>query len=263
MTVDGSPGHGPPALRDHLLNPLAIYILAALLIPRLVSVILWAVVPGPEAGWPRAVQEAAVTGGVLAAQGAALIILTLSHVTGPRGLGLPARVLGLFASGWRSGLGLGLAGGALLILVNILGSRAAAILFGLLLGEDALARHLLRERGVVTGLFLLELPWPVLALLLFSSVIMAPVSEELFFRGYLHGVLRDRLGPRAAYVSGAAFAAVHMYLVHFLPLFIIGVLLARIYERGGSLVAPIVAHATVNLVVALSVLLLRSAVPGP
>ena len=51
-------------------------------------------------------------------------------------------------------------------------------------------------------------------------------------------------------MSALLFASVHLYLINFLPIFLIGVLLARLYERTGSLAAPIVAHATANAAVA-------------
>ncbi|MFS8543649.1 MAG: CPBP family intramembrane metalloprotease [Limnochordales bacterium] len=161
-------------------------------------------------------------------------------------------VLMTFEMGEALLAGVLLVGGLGLVLINVLGSRAAVAAFRVLLGEEGLARQLARERAAITDLFQLDLPLPVLLLLLLASVVMAPVSEEIFFRGYVHGVLRARLGAGAAYVSAAAFAAAHMYLVHFLPLFLMGILLARLYERGGTLVAPVLAHAVVNLVVALS-----------
>ncbi|HLT58566.1 MAG TPA: CPBP family intramembrane glutamic endopeptidase [Limnochordales bacterium] len=229
---------------------MAVYLLAMVLVPWLAAGVLRAAVP--DAGMPGPVREAALTGGVLLVQGVALIGFTVGHVLGPRGLGLPPAALGLSPVEWRAGAGLGLVGGLGLVLINVLGSRAAVAAFRVLLGEEGLARQLARERAAITDLFQLDLPLPVLLLLLLASVVMAPVSEEIFFRGYVHGVLRARLGAGAAYVSAAAFAAAHMYLVHFLPLFLMGILLARLYERGGTLVAPVLAHAVVNLVVALS-----------
>ncbi|HEY8417982.1 MAG TPA: CPBP family intramembrane glutamic endopeptidase [Limnochordales bacterium] len=242
---------GPPAIRDTLLNPVAIYILAALLIPRAAMVLAQFLLPEAGPGFPQAVRDAAAVGVVLVAQGAALMAITLSHVTGPRGLGLPVRALGLSVEGWPARVRQGLAAGLALLAINMVGSRVAVLVFTALLGPEAVARHVARERAV-TALFQLELPPAVLVLLFVGSVLIAPVSEELFFRGYVHGVLRARLGNGAAYASAAAFAAAHAYVVHFLPLFFIGFLLARLYERTGTLVAPMAAHAVVNLAVAVS-----------
>ena len=83
--------------------------------------------------------------------------------------------------------------------------------------------------------------------LVFSGVVLAPLTEEILFRGFLYATLRTHLGPRAAIaVSAAAFAALHGFAFGFLQLFIIGVLLAYLYEKTGSLAASIVAHAANN-----------------
>lgn len=246
----------PAGLRDTFVNPLSIYLLAMVLLPWTAAPLLRRIV-GAAAGVSGEVQQALVSGIVLLVQGIALIALTIAHVSGPRGLALSPRVLGLTLRGWREGVRLGVTGGFLLVLVNLVGSRAAAAVFRLFLGAEGLARQLAQERGVITELFRQDLPAPVLLLLLFGSVVLAPVSEELFFRGYLHGVLRERFGASAAYISGALFAAAHMYLIHFLPLAVMGIVLARIYERRDTLVAPIVAHGFANLVVAASLLLTR------
>jgi len=251
----------PAGIRDSLLNPLSIYLLAMVLLPWTAAPLLRRVI-GAAAGVSGEVQHAAVSGFVVVLQGFALIALTLAHVLGPRGLGLSPRALGLSGRGWQDAVRLGVAGGLVLVIINIAGSRAAAALFRVLLGQDGLTRQLARERAVITELFQLDLPGALLALLLFGSVVIAPLSEELFFRGYLHAVLRERFGASAAYVSGALFAAAHMYLVHFLPLAVMGVVLARIYERRGTLVAPVVAHGLANLVVAASLLLARGVSPS-
>ncbi|GEM_PF-2019437 len=248
----------PAGISDSLLNPLAIYILGMVLIPWAAAPLLRIIVSGAAAGLPQAAADALVTGGVLVVQGLAIIALTLSHGLGPRGLGLPPHALGISRRDLSGGVRLGLAGGLLLMVINLAGSRAAITLFRLLLGDEAVAGRLARERGVVTELFQLELPGPVLLLLFLGSVVIAPVAEELFFRGYLHNVLRARLGARAAYASAALFAAAHMYVIHFLPLFLMGVVMARLYERQGTLIAPVVAHALANFIVAASLVTLRS-----
>ena len=81
------------------------------------------------------------------------------------------------------------------------------------------------------------------------AIVAAPVGEEVFFRGFLHRALRPglRFWP-AALISGAAFAIFHG-LVLLMPLFlVVGIGLAWIYERRGSLIASIAAHAAFNVV---------------
>lgn len=86
-------------------------------------------------------------------------------------------------------------------------------------------------------------PW----LIVLAVVVLAPIAEELFFRGVaLNAWLRER-GRRFAYIgSSALFAAIHISLVSLLPIFLLGLALAWVYRRTGSLLAPIVMHATVN-----------------
>lgn len=87
------------------------------------------------------------------------------------------------------------------------------------------------------------------------AVFMAPVCEEIAFRGLLFGGLRGPMRFRwAALISGALFGLVHADPIRFLGLTLTGVLLAGLYERRRTLVAPIAAHFTVNLLAVLSVL---------
>jgi membrane protease YdiL (CAAX protease family) len=79
------------------------------------------------------------------------------------------------------------------------------------------------------------------------AVAVAAVVEELLFRRLLYAALRRRMGFwRAAVVSSALFAAVHMNVWEMLPLFILGMMLALVYERRRSLCAPVVLHAVNN-----------------
>jgi membrane protease YdiL (CAAX protease family) len=81
-----------------------------------------------------------------------------------------------------------------------------------------------------------------------GGVVIAAVTEEIIYRGMLYGTFRHYLGPLAAIVvSAAVFAGLHQMAYGFLSLFVIGFLLAYLYERTGSLVASIVAHAVHNL----------------
>jgi hypothetical protein len=82
-----------------------------------------------------------------------------------------------------------------------------------------------------------------------DSVVLAPVVEELLFRGLLYGTLRLRLGPAPATIlSAALFALAHGYgVVGFVSVFMSGVLWAVAYERTRSLWPGMLAHAANNL----------------
>ena len=78
------------------------------------------------------------------------------------------------------------------------------------------------------------------------TVIGAPLSEELFFRGYVFsGLLRWGFWPAAA-LSALLFALVHFDPGSLLPFFGIGVLMAWLYWRRGSLWDAIVFHLLFN-----------------
>jgi membrane protease YdiL (CAAX protease family) len=84
----------------------------------------------------------------------------------------------------------------------------------------------------------------------------APLGEELFFRGYALPALVRSFGPLAAcLVSGAMFSALHVNRIGFLGLCEIGVLLAFLRLRSGSLWPAIVCHATNNAVAGAAFLL--------
>jgi membrane protease YdiL (CAAX protease family) len=82
-----------------------------------------------------------------------------------------------------------------------------------------------------------------------DSCVMAPVVEELLFRGVLYGTLRLRLGPLpATVVSAGLFALAHGYgVVGFASVFASGVLWAVAYERTRSLLPGMLTHAASNV----------------
>jgi membrane protease YdiL (CAAX protease family) len=81
------------------------------------------------------------------------------------------------------------------------------------------------------------------------AVIVAPVAEEVLFRGYLYGVMR-RLGGRipAILTSSLLFAAIHANLPSMPGLTILAVILCLLYERTGSLWATMTMHAAFNAI---------------
>lgn len=87
----------------------------------------------------------------------------------------------------------------------------------------------------------------ILGLMAFTAMIAAPICEEVVFRGYLYPVLKRFSGPWVAGICSAfIFAAAHGNLTALPPLFILGTLLAFLYEKTGSIWAPIAVHFTFN-----------------
>ncbi|MEX0985030.1 MAG: type II CAAX endopeptidase family protein [Actinomycetota bacterium] len=81
------------------------------------------------------------------------------------------------------------------------------------------------------------------------ALVMAPVCEEIAFRGFLFGGLRRRFRFWwAGALSAALFALIHGDPVRMPALFVSGIILAAVYERRRTLVAPMVTHGVVNLV---------------
>lgn len=96
-----------------------------------------------------------------------------------------------------------------------------------------------------------------------SAVLIAPLSEELFFRGLIYGVAKKYGGLAAALVFNAAlFAFIHGSLPAFGGLFALAVCLTLAYEFSGSLYVPIAMHACFNAT-ELVQMLLDPATPKP
>ncbi len=90
-----------------------------------------------------------------------------------------------------------------------------------------------------------------------SRAVVTPICEEIVFRGLLFATLRRRFGlAPAAVVSAAIFAVAHGYgTLGFAAVFWSGLLWAWSYERTGSLLPSMAAHAADNLMASLSVML--------
>lgn len=84
-------------------------------------------------------------------------------------------------------------------------------------------------------------------------VVIAPVIEETFFRGFLLNRWWRKYGvPRAVIFSSVAFAVGHIDIIGG---FVFGVVLSLIYVKTKSLIGPIIVHASNNTITILEVLL--------
>ena len=87
----------------------------------------------------------------------------------------------------------------------------------------------------------------IVGLMVIAAVVAAPLCEEIVFRGYLYAAAKRFAGPWVAGICSAlVFAAAHGSLAALLPLFVFGCVLVFIYERTGSLWAPIAVHFCFN-----------------
>ena len=89
------------------------------------------------------------------------------------------------------------------------------------------------------------------AVLLFVpfAVVLAPLGEELFFRGFAFAHLLRERGPVVAHaLSAFLFAAIHLNPSGFPVYLLLAVVFAWSYRRFGSILVPIVAHGVNNAV---------------
>lgn len=78
---------------------------------------------------------------------------------------------------------------------------------------------------------------------------IGPLIEEIFFRGFAYPALRARFGAAAGMaVTALVFSALHMSMAAFLPIFFLGLFLAYLYEKTGSLIPSMAAHMIHNSV---------------
>jgi len=134
--------------------------------------------------------------------------------------------------------------------------------------------------GIILLLFMLAVSWPLSRLipdispqlyetmlrnaghgaafvvLFFMGAVLAPISEELFYRAMIYPYLRGVLGPVwGILMAGLVFGLAHWDLWRTIPLAIGGVVLCYVYEKTGSIYVPMVAHGVWNGVMAFLVLL--------
>ena len=89
-------------------------------------------------------------------------------------------------------------------------------------------------------------------LIFIGAVVIAPLFEELLFRGLIQTMMRSFLfeaGNRvwlAIAFSSALFVVMHQDLSHWPALFILGLCMGYAYEKSGSLLRPIFIHAIFN-----------------
>ena len=86
----------------------------------------------------------------------------------------------------------------------------------------------------------------VVQIIVFGFVI--PIAEEFMFRGVLYQRYRETRGfYYAAIWSALFFSVTHTNTVQMIYTFLLGILLCYIYEKFGSMKAPIMLHVVLNL----------------
>jgi membrane protease YdiL (CAAX protease family) len=212
------------------------------------SLALWLVLPfaAPSPAWQAATEHVVeLLLGLLLAVPA--VVLAWRHLFRPCGIGA------------AEGLGLGLAPHAAGRLVLVV----PAVIGLMLLGDSVVS--LVADRVGAPGhwtewfdeALVFGAPGAALATLT-GAVVLAPLTEELVFRGLMFATLRRRAAwPVAAAVSALAFAALHGYgVAGFASVWWSGFVWAWTYERTRSVWPAIAAHAAGNLWASVLVLVL-------
>lgn len=102
-----------------------------------------------------------------------------------------------------------------------------------------------------------------LVLALFAVMVLAPLIEEILFRGLLQNYLKNKIGAKAAILLTAfTFSLFHLSgkqglgnISLGISLFILGIYLGFLYERQRSLLAPLGLHMSFNTISALRILI--------
>ena len=82
-----------------------------------------------------------------------------------------------------------------------------------------------------------------------TVIVVAPICEEFFFRGFVYRVLRVRMGFwLAAAIDGVLFGLVHGVNVVLPVLIVLGMVLCWVFERTGTLFPTIAIHALNNTI---------------
>ena len=83
---------------------------------------------------------------------------------------------------------------------------------------------------------------------LFVLGILAPVLEELLFRGVIYKRLKTYYDVTiAAYIAAIIFAIAHFNLIQGIYAFIAGIVMIYLYEKSDCLIVPIVMHSASNV----------------
>jgi membrane protease YdiL (CAAX protease family) len=87
-----------------------------------------------------------------------------------------------------------------------------------------------------------------LLMLLVAGLVLAPIGEELFYRGWVFPYLEEFGAPLAYGASTLLFAAIHFHPPAVPAYLLMGVGLAALYHWSRSIWTPILAHATNNAI---------------
>ncbi len=100
-------------------------------------------------------------------------------------------------------------------------------------------------------------PFAIQLITMAMAIFVAPITEEIFFRGFVYNILKKWSGAApAAIASSFLFGIVHTSLPQLIPLTIFALIQCWAYEKARSLWLPIVLHMLFNATSCLVILFL-------
>lgn len=226
--------------------PFGIWLLGTAMLQSIVHQVV-----GSLAGWRGTfVDNLVFCAGAVITIAVILFIARLTFARGLRGFGLRPRTIPR---------DLGWAGVYLLaVLPVVLGMITITIYIGeMFLGDEfKMPKHVGLELIADSPALALQI------LIVFLAVVIAPVVEEMLFRGMIQTTFRSYLRRpwSAIIITSVLFASVHENVTHWPALFALAMGLGYSYEKSGSLFRPIFMHALFNGVT-IAVALAESAPP--
>ncbi|MCK5306211.1 MAG: CPBP family intramembrane metalloprotease [Candidatus Omnitrophica bacterium] len=159
-------------------------------------------------------------------------------------------VLGLSVKGFFKNVFLGAAGYIALIPLLTLSAYVSLLLASFF--------NIGPEENPLLNVFQTEGRPALVAYFVICICFLGPVVEEIFFRGFLYKALRKSFGvlPAVA-VSSVFFAWLHMTFIGFLPIMVLGLLLAYLYEKNGTLIPSITVHIIHNSAIIIFVMIFK------
>ena len=133
----------------------------------------------------------------------------------------------------------GLLGGLIIYLLVIVCNFVVVIIEGAGEGQQILQNLQLAENSVIFVLYIV------------CITLVAPFAEEVFFRAFLYGSLRNRINPKLAMlIAGVIFGLIHyesgFNILLLLPLMVGGIGFCYLYEKYNNIWINTIAHALWN-----------------
>jgi len=205
--------------------------------------IIWVMISASRILWPQLAdwQKALVdnlslcAGGIIGA-GIIIYLARDSFARRLRGFGLDIKTVGRdFLWGWVN-------------LISAWPLVSLALIVTVLVGEILFGPGFKIEQHAELELITAYPQISLRVLIFLTAVLVAPIFEEMLFRGMFQSMLRSYLkGPWPAIaISSGLFATVHGNLSHWPALFVLGGCMGYSYERSGSLLRPIFIHSIFN-----------------